>query len=959
MGNWTVDRTLADDLPVNTTLSGTRLDTRITGEYPEEQSLTFRHELTGSESTLTLDGAHLGGNLTLDVVGAENASNRVAFSAVNTRFDGNVHIGFMGPASGNSAIVLGTTGAVFGDNSSRLVSVAAGGGETVLFQADSNNSASQPLVSDIQLAGGSTTILTARAAGLSTAALYELISVHAQACSLGIEETLQLLPDPFARVGDSPASGDSTRQLVSVQGVGDVTLMAYDGTEGGTSLQVDHEGAYSAITDGNVEVVVAHLEGVENIPEGPLYFCTVTNTNDQGAGSLRQALECAYNASSSEVAVIGFAIPETDPGFVDVDAHWTAGDAEPDAFAVRLQSALPANYRGLVVMNGQSQASLTGDTNPWGPEIILDGSAAGAAVNGWELRSSDNRLHGLNIQQFDGHGVLVAGKSNAVTGSFLGTDATGQVARGNGQSGVWIGSSGGNLIGGLSTNARNVISGNLTGVTITGLGAEENQILGNYVGTDASGMRPLGNTEDGVLLVNGASWNRVAGNLISANRGNGITVLGGQGHVVQGNVIGTDPAETAALGNLGDGIRMEQGASELRIGADGDGIGDETEGNVIAFNRRDGVTVVGGDALRNTIRRNSIYSNTQLGIDLADDGVTLNDKGSTTSTTPLPPDTDAGPNLLQNFPEVSSSRKTASGVNAGVNVSGVLKSTPQRTFVIDLYLAEHANGSGRRWLASVQRTTNSEGSVAFSFNRPLGEAEVGQFVTTTATEVVSRSQGRIVGPTSEFSPPRQITGQGGGVGGGGGGGGSGNGVGRPLVAAALPATPVSVGLDPQQLEPLVHEALARWQAAGVIVPSAEQITVGIQDLPGHLLGSASGRTIWIDANAAGWGWFVDATPADDREFTQPGDQGEQNRMDLLSVVMHELGHLLGYDHEDEGVMEVTLVPGIRNTEQDSNGAAVADLLYGQANDHREHAWLGAWLNQATESTQAYRGRRSR
>jgi hypothetical protein len=67
--------------------------------------------------------------------------------------------------------------------------------------------------------------------------------------------------------------------------------------------------------------------------------------------------------------------------------------------------------------------------------------------------------------------------------------------------------------------------------------------------------------------------------------------------------------------------------------------------------------------------------------------------------------------------------------------------------------------------------------------------------------------------------------------------------------------------------------------------------------------------IWLDANAAGWGWFVDATPGDNSEFTTPGDQGEKRRMDLLTVLAHEIGHLLGYDHAEDGVMQEACPPG--------------------------------------------------
>ena len=87
--------------------------------------------------------------------------------------------------------------------------------------------------------------------------------------------------------------------------------------------------------------------------------------------------------------------------------------------------------------------------------------------------------------------------------------------------------------------------------------------------------------------------------------------------------------------------------------------------------------------------------------------------------------------------------------------------------------------------------------------------------------------------------------------------------------------------------------------------------IRIADLGGTTLGLASGNTISLDDNAAGWGWFVDRTPRNDSEFRRAGDQGEQGRMDLLSVLTHELGHLLGHDHADGGVMAESLAPGIR------------------------------------------------
>jgi hypothetical protein len=90
------------------------------------------------------------------------------------------------------------------------------------------------------------------------------------------------------------------------------------------------------------------------------------------------------------------------------------------------------------------------------------------------------------------------------------------------------------------------------------------------------------------------------------------------------------------------------------------------------------------------------------------------------------------------------------------------------------------------------------------------------------------------------------------------------------------------------------------------------IQIQIADLGSSTLGLASGNTITLDDNAAGWGWFMDRTPRNDSEYRRKGDQGEQNRMDLLSVLTHEIGHLLGHDHAEGGVMGESLAPGVRS-----------------------------------------------
>ena len=105
---------------------------------------------------------------------------------------------------------------------------------------------------------------------------------------------------------------------------------------------------------------------------------------------------------------------------------------------------------------------------------------------------------------------------------------------------------------------------------------------------------------------------------------------------------------------------------------------------------------------------------------------------------------------------------------------------------------------------------------------------------------------------------------------------------------------------------------------------------------------ASGNTIYLDINAAGWGWFVDRTPRNDSEFTRPGNQGEQNRMDLLTVLEHEIGHLLGHDHDDAGVMAETLAAGTRRTGTECDQADAVDQVFELSADGQALAWLALW-----------------
>ncbi len=150
-------------------------------------------------------------------------------------------------------------------------------------------------------------------------------------------------------------------------------------------------------------------------------------------------------------------------------------------------------------------------------------------------------------------------------------------------------------------------------------------------------------------------------------------------------------------------------------------------------------------------------------------------------------------------------------------------------------------------------------------------------------------------------------------------------VASPLtIGAAAPPQGSAALLSDTQLAPIVAEAQRRLEAQlGSQVDTAlAGVQIKVADLSPRILGETSGKTIWIDDNAAGYGWFVDPTPGDNVEFaaaagtndlTAPPGTAASQRADLLTTVMHEMGHLLGYQHAADDLMQAVLPLGVRRT----------------------------------------------
>jgi hypothetical protein len=153
------------------------------------------------------------------------------------------------------------------------------------------------------------------------------------------------------------------------------------------------------------------------------------------------------------------------------------------------------------------------------------------------------------------------------------------------------------------------------------------------------------------------------------------------------------------------------------------------------------------------------------------------------------------------------------------------------------------------------------------------------------------------------------------------------------MAIRVEATPVSSRQTPEELDlddlqTVVDVAIDTWADAGVSAGELDrlrEVSFSLTDLAGANLAIASASAVQIDVDAAGYGWFVDATPEDNDEFivvaphelVATGDSPAHERVDLLTVVLHEMGHILGLGHGAEGtLMDDTLPLGTRRVLED-------------------------------------------
>ena len=698
------------------------------------------------------------------------------------------------------------------------------------------------------------------------------------------------------------------------QGVTGQTLVEAiaDATHADVTASTDSTG--NAVRGGNwtLEMQVGQIETLnafgiafEESWGGLLATYTVTNTNDSGAGSLRQAILDAnanggadtinFNISGTGVHTINLLSSLSITGEVTINATTESDFAGTPLIVLNgggtvatgiSLSAANSTIRGFVIQNFTSIGIDIVSSGNWiaGNYIgtTSTGNAAAANAIGVNIWDGANNLIGgttaLDRNVISGNsniGVNINGTgsaiNNTISGNYIGLGANGTSDVGNQWFGLYSSTATNNTIGGSGTGAGNVISGtgatgtgsygvyldsgasgwtisgntiglnaagtgvvtnqgtgihvlssnntiggtgsydrniisgnNVNGITLSGAGATSNTILGNYIGTSATGLVDLGNSEDGIQLDTGASNNTIGGlttlsrNIISGNNNAGIALSSAStsNNTIVGNYIGLGSDGSTALGNTHNGVNVNAAVNTTigstnsagrnvissntiqgigtnddsgtliygnYIGTDstgaiargnsGDGIrviGTATgvkiggtadgAGNVIANSGGDGILVSSSSATAATILGNSIFRNGEQGIDLGADDGPVVNDAG---------DGDVGSNTLLNFPVITS----ASSNTTGTTLVGTFNSAANTTYRIEFFgtrpaVADATYGEGERYLGATSVTTDGSGNASFNFMLANAWVNASTRVSATATLDLGSSN---FGATSEFA----------------------------------------------------------------------------------------------------------------------------------------------------------------------------------------------------------------
>ncbi len=330
---------------------------------------------------------------------------------------------------------------------------------------------------------------------------------------------------------------------------------------------------------------LAYLYGPPAVP----LTNVVTTTADVGPGSLRAAI---YYATDHPGSVVRFNIPVTDPGYSN------------GVYNIHLTGQLPTLVANGMVIDGSTQPGFAGK-----PLIVVDASQILPETFTSDtvlVYSSGNQLKNISFSGFNWNGLTLEyadATNNNIAGCWFGVDPTGTNPAPNAYQGILVASGASrNIIGGT-----NVLSGNSQyGIFITDSNTTGNVVLGNFIGTGASGSNALANGDSGVFIGNGASSNTIGGtsigarNILSGNSQYGIFLTNTTGNVISGNYLGVNATGTAALGNGLSGVALFGGTQNV--------IGGTSAGadNVLSGNGNYGIDIGNPVATGNFVQGNLI-----------------------------------------------------------------------------------------------------------------------------------------------------------------------------------------------------------------------------------------------------------------------------------------------------------------------------------------------------------------
>ena len=423
----------------------------------------------------------------------------------------------------------------------------------------------------------------------------------------------------------------------------------------------------------NMAVTTYQVAGVEK--SNTLIAGNYVGTNASGNGTLPTVggIDISYSRN--------FTIGGTNPGMGNVvgGAAWIRVDdyqgistdfsIEGNIVGLDATGTTAIGSNGISTLNASRQlirnntvSGGTGLTIQQGSDVKISGNVVGLAADRITARpNSDTGVFVLNssdvligtdgdgvkdveerniVASNTGHGISIQGSSGVVVaGNYVGIAVDGS-ARGNNH-GILVRSSNGTIIGTNGddqgdANEGNVISGNYTGITID-LGSTNNRVAGNRIGTNPEGNVARPNATSGVVITGGSVDNIVGTNgdgisdllernIIAGNAQVGVWIgaSGTSNNVIAGNYIGLNLAGNAAIPNS-NGILINGGASNNRIGTNADGLSDALERNVISGNSSKGILIANTGSSQNVIAGNyigtgadglSAVPNLNIGIDV-------------------------------------------------------------------------------------------------------------------------------------------------------------------------------------------------------------------------------------------------------------------------------------------------------------------------------------------------------